>query len=511
MPIITEYIDRIYKYAFSQTFSEDEAEELAQEILLAALSSVRNLRDESKFEPWLWTLAKNVASGFKRKMGRQRAMFVYDVPESAAEDTSLAEAEEELYSRLRKKISMMSKIYREIIIGYYYDGLSVKQIAERMDIPQGTVTWRLSEARRKLKKECSDMNETALRPIKMKLDIYGSGDYNGSSKPFPSAFINDALSQNILWHCYDKPRNIEELSKLCGVPAYYAEDRMENLSDRCAVTETVKGKYRTDFIIFTDTYGKYCVENSGAVLMPLMERLLPALKNFLSDTDKIGYYTAEKSSDELHYLCIALAFDHLSVTYNDIEYPQIPVNYDGNKWRYVASMESGKYNRITAGHQISGNSSKSGAYRHEVFNPQGFGFRNMMYDGQIDVCADILGGREISDKKTAAGTIERGFVTHCEDGELFVAVPAFTKEQKEKLNKAAEDNFSPVMDDYKTNVKKFIAGYKKLFPNHLEDDAQRQCSGFFFGFYKTLAQYCAENGILKKPQSDWICDVLVQI
>lgn len=510
MPMITEYVDRIYKYALSHTFSEDEAEELSQEILLEVLSSVQNLRDESKFEPWLWRLAQNVASGFSRKMGKQRAMFVYDVPESAVEDTAFTETEEELYSRLREKISMLSKIYREIIICYYYDGLSVKQIAERMNIPEGTVTWRLSEARQKLKKECADMNETALKPIKMTLDIYGSGDYNGSSRPFPSAFINDALSQNILWYCYEKLHNIEELSKLCGVPAYYVEERVENLLDRCAVTETVKGKYQTDFIIFTDKYGKYCEENAEAALMPVMERLLLALKRFFDETDRIGHYTAEKSPDELHYLYLALAFDYLSRKYSDIDYPKIPVNYDGNKWRYLAFMESGKYSRISAGHQINANSDMIDGYRHEVFNPHGFGFRNMMYDHHINMCSDILNGRNISDEKIAADVIKKGFVIRRESEELFVTVPAFTRAQKDRLDKAVEDHFALLMDDYTTAVKSFIAGYKELFPKHLDDDAQRQCAGFFFGFYDTLAQHCVESGILVKPQKDWICDVLVQ-
>ncbi len=74
--------------------------------------------------------------------------------------------DEELCGFLRKKIAMLSAIYRDIIILYYYDSLSTKQISERLGIPEGTVTWRLSEARKKLKKECSNMNETALKPKK---------------------------------------------------------------------------------------------------------------------------------------------------------------------------------------------------------------------------------------------------------------------------------------------------------------------------------------------------------
>ena len=44
--------------------------------------------------------------------------------------------------------------------------------------------------------------------------------------------------------------------KLCGVPAYYVEERVDNLVKRNAVLETVKGKYQTNFIIWSDKYGR---------------------------------------------------------------------------------------------------------------------------------------------------------------------------------------------------------------------------------------------------------------
>lgn len=43
------------------------------------------------------------------------------------------------------------------------------------------------------------MNETALYPVRMGISIYGNGDYDGKRKPFPSACIDDALSQNKYW------------------------------------------------------------------------------------------------------------------------------------------------------------------------------------------------------------------------------------------------------------------------------------------------------------------------
>ena len=59
--ILADYVDRIFKFALSKSISEYEAEELSQEILLTAMTSLPKLRDESRFEPWLWSLAANTA------------------------------------------------------------------------------------------------------------------------------------------------------------------------------------------------------------------------------------------------------------------------------------------------------------------------------------------------------------------------------------------------------------------------------------------------------------------
>lgn len=513
--ILTGYIDRIYKFALSRTFSEDEADELSQEILLTAVTALPKLRDESRLEPWLWSLAANTARAYRRSKGKQRAMFVYNAPESLLEEAVLDDNSEELYAQLREKIVMLSKMYREIVILHYYDGLSTKQISEQLNIPLGTVTWRLSEARNKLKKEYESMEETALRPVYMRLDIYGSGNYDGKERPFPDAFINDALSQNILYNCYEVPKSIEELAKLCGVPAYYIEERMENLKKRCAVIEPVKGKYQTDFIIWTDKYGKYCEENARKQLMPMMKQLTSALERLYEETEKIDFYRAEKSPEELKFLYGVMAFEYLSKKYSRLGYPTIPYNYDGRAWRYVAYMESGKYHRTGVGTQINYNHPEvsdvtAECYLHTVYALHGLGFRQMMSGNYINVCQDILTTGQTGDEQSAAMAIRDGYILRREKGELFVTIPAFTKGQKAQFEKTVCEIFEPLMPEYSQIVEKFAANYKKLFPRHLEEDAQRMCCGFFMGFYDTIANYCVENGLLVKPDSSWICDVLVQ-
>lgn len=513
--ILTNYIDRIFQFALGKTFSEDEAEELTQEILINAITFLDRLREEEKFEPWLWALATNTARGFRRGKSKQRAMFVYNAPLELREEPFEEDSDEELYALLREKIAGLSKIYREIVIFHYYDGLSVKEIAKKLGVPQGTVTWRLSEARNKLKKECGTMLETALKPITMRIDIYGGGNY-GKTQPFPDVYINDALSQNILYHCYESPKGIEELAKLCGVPAYYIEERVENLVDKCAVIQPVKGKYQTDFIIWMDKYGKYCEENARKAMMPIMDRLVEALEKLYKRAEAMDFYRAGKSEEELKFLYGVMAFDYLGGKYKWMDYPRIPMNYDGNCWRYLANMESGKYHRTDIGVQCCSNHSDlsvsrpEGACLHIVYSIRGFGWRMMMYDTYINACHDILLTGQTKEPGTAAEIIQEGYMKRSENGELRVLVPAITIEQKKRFDAIVEELFEPLMKEYVAIVEKFIASYKKLFPKHLEEDAQRMCQGFFIGFYDTVAEYCIEQGKLAKPCEDWICDVLVQ-
>ena len=149
--IIESYVEKVYGYAVNHTYSREEADDLSQEILFTVVRELPKLKDENKFEPWLWGIASNVTKSFRRHMGKQRAMYSYDIPEDMTYEEDLDNDQEAVYDMLRTKIAMLSSIYRDIIILHYYDGLSTKQISEQLNIPEGTVTWRLSEARKKLK------------------------------------------------------------------------------------------------------------------------------------------------------------------------------------------------------------------------------------------------------------------------------------------------------------------------------------------------------------------------
>ena len=149
--MIEAYVERIYAYAVKRTHNREEADDLSQEILLSILQSLHRLQNEDRFEPFLWAIAANVTRSYRRKKGKERALYCYDFPEDLMWEEDAPFEHEATYARLRQEIAMLSAMYRDIIILHYYDGLSVEQISAKLDIAEGTVKWRLSEARRKLK------------------------------------------------------------------------------------------------------------------------------------------------------------------------------------------------------------------------------------------------------------------------------------------------------------------------------------------------------------------------
>jgi len=507
LSIIEKYVDKVYGYAINRTYSREEADELSQEILFTAVRELPKIRDESKFEPWLWGIANNVTKSFRRSMGKQRELYSYSIITDPIYEDEVFDDNEETYAYLREKIAMLSRIYRDIIVLYYYKGLSTKQIAKELNIPEGTVTWRLSEARKKLKKECNEMNETALYPKKMTLDIYGTGNYNGIDIPFPSEYINDALSQNILYYCYEKSASVEELAKIIGVPAYFIEDRVENLLKREAIREETKGKYRTDFVILTDKYANFLEENTEKTLMPIRDKIIETLKKIADEADKIDFYKAGKDKKDLFYLYGIFVFTYSTNRYWKLPWSELETKYDGYKWEYVGNMETGEHKRPELKFIYTPNGKGNYTYT-SYFGLNGFSFRERMQNKYINVCEDIIFKGHTNDEYSLAEAIQLGYIIKKEDGSLFVTIPCFTTAQIKEFNKIIENHWKPLIQEYKEAITEFINEYKKLFPKHLEDDAYRLSVNLYIDLYTEIISYAQKNNLIEMPTENSYCDVL---
>ena len=126
------------------------AEDAAQEAFLKAWLRIDTYRPVSAFRNWLYRIAVNAARDTLR---RQRETVRIDglSLQGNTPDPAVAVAQKERAGRVRAAVLALPPASREVIVLREYQGLSYREIADVLDIPQGTVMSRLNYARNRLR------------------------------------------------------------------------------------------------------------------------------------------------------------------------------------------------------------------------------------------------------------------------------------------------------------------------------------------------------------------------
>ena len=149
---------RVHRAALGMMGNEQEAREIAQDSLAKAWAA-RDRYDRARpFYPWLYTIVKNTCRDAIARR-RHRAWPGLDTERVASSDRSpLAEASSrQAADRVHQAMDHLSEEHREILSLRHFQDLSYAEIAEILDLPQGTVMSRLFRARRALLTIIQDM------------------------------------------------------------------------------------------------------------------------------------------------------------------------------------------------------------------------------------------------------------------------------------------------------------------------------------------------------------------
>ncbi len=145
----------VFRLAVSILDDPAEAGEAAQEALWAAVSRLGQFRGEAALTTWLYTLTLNVCRGRLRKLrARQRlhellaGMLSLEHSAPAVEETVIAH---EGRRKLWAAVQALGEKQRLPVILRYYHNLPVAEIAQILEINEGTVHSRLNTARARLK------------------------------------------------------------------------------------------------------------------------------------------------------------------------------------------------------------------------------------------------------------------------------------------------------------------------------------------------------------------------
>ena len=155
--IYNEAYKAVYWTAMSLLKNEADAEDIVQDTFVSFIESYSDIEDTSKATALLKRIAANKCLN-RIKLARTDAVedeFFEDV-EAVPEDflpDSLIESEEMRRVLMDIIDKSLSDDIRRTLILFYFDEMSTKEIAEALDVPEGTVRRRLNFARNKIKKE----------------------------------------------------------------------------------------------------------------------------------------------------------------------------------------------------------------------------------------------------------------------------------------------------------------------------------------------------------------------
>ena len=159
--LVERYQTKVYNLALRMCGNEDDAFDLAQDAFVRAWKALGSFQFESAFSTWLFRLTSNLCLDYLRAKKRRAAVSLtmsgeedeeaqLDVPDPSMtpEEAVLASEDKRI---LMEAINSLSTDYRQIITLRAINDLSYAQIAQVLNIQEGTVKSRLSRARTELK------------------------------------------------------------------------------------------------------------------------------------------------------------------------------------------------------------------------------------------------------------------------------------------------------------------------------------------------------------------------
>lgn len=168
--IVAEHHATVYRYAFRLTGRVPEAEDLTQLTFLTAVRKLDQLREADRVVGWLLAVARNAY--LKQNRRRQPAPasgLGLDLERLTWVEPSDGELDLE---QLQPALDELPDEFKVVVLMYYFEECSYKQIAEELEVPIGTVMSRLSRAKSHLRAKLAredDANPTCgRRPTRRK-------------------------------------------------------------------------------------------------------------------------------------------------------------------------------------------------------------------------------------------------------------------------------------------------------------------------------------------------------
>ena len=145
--LYAQYADDVLRMAYFYLADRHKAEDVCQDVFLK-LYTHGELIEAGKEKAWLLRVTVNCCRDLWRGAWIKRVVLGSPALELVPAQDDIAQREEK--AEIMRAIHKLPASFRETILLHYYQGLGIAEIAQVLRLPEGTISSRLSRARRKL-------------------------------------------------------------------------------------------------------------------------------------------------------------------------------------------------------------------------------------------------------------------------------------------------------------------------------------------------------------------------
>ncbi|MFN3197968.1 MAG: RNA polymerase sigma factor [Bradymonadia bacterium] len=142
----------VFRLARRFVYSDAEAEEVVQEVFLAAFKYIGRFRRESRLKTWLYRITVNRALKRHRWWTRRRESGPepIDIMKSSAPSPEARASDRQALALVHELLNQLDKKKQTVLVLHELEGLNTQEIAEILECPRSTVLTRLARARSEL-------------------------------------------------------------------------------------------------------------------------------------------------------------------------------------------------------------------------------------------------------------------------------------------------------------------------------------------------------------------------
>ena len=261
--LLQENLIPLERYVKFKINNKHDAEDIIQDVCLAATMKFDTLKNTSAFKAWLIGIANHKCNDYYRRKAKDMNISLEVLSESAISTGRLGITE---HNVVRDTLDALGDKEKQILYLYFLKNMSQEDISKQLSIPIGTVKSRLHYAKEKFKqhypyKEASK-GETNMKKLPYILPEYKI--VKSDLVPFcviheelPGMFIIPRMNESVSFGMYDMPERKQNGMYNLSVTGKVVLHGIEGVSIKKSYTDSSLEEETTVFAQLTDTNCKY--------------------------------------------------------------------------------------------------------------------------------------------------------------------------------------------------------------------------------------------------------------